>query len=138
MLYVITLGGRASAPDALKRLFAGMHVGVFMLALVGGGALSGAAELSGNQLIMVTASNCPWCEAFEDEVGTGYPKTAEAKILPLRRHDIYDSTPPDMAGLVPATMTPTFIIIRDGAEVGRIIGYPGAELFWWRLSEFTK
>jgi len=22
-------------------------------------------------------------------------------------------------------------------EIGRIVGYPGAELFWWRISEFT-
>jgi len=27
--------------------------------------------------------------------------------------------------------------MRDGMEVGRIVGYPGAELFWWRISEFT-
>ena len=39
---------------------------------------------SGNHLIMVTASDCPWCEAFEDEVGRGYPNTEEAKLLPLR------------------------------------------------------
>ena len=92
---------------------------------------------SGNHLIMVTASDCPWCEAFEDEVGRGYPNTEEAKLLPLRRYDFYDPMPTDMVDLVPATMTPTFIVIKDGKEAGRIIGYPGHELFWWRLSEFT-
>ena len=97
-----------------------------------------AGVLSGNHLIMVTASDCPWCEAFEDEVGKGYPKTEESKLLPLRRHDIYDPVPKDMADLLPATMTPTFIVIKDGKEAGRIIGYPGYELFWWRLSEFTR
>ena len=85
----------------------------------------------------VTASDCPWCEAFEDEVGKGYPNTEEAKLLPLRRYDFYDPMPTDMVDLVPATMTPTFIVIKDGKEAGRIIGYPGHELFWWRLSEFT-
>jgi hypothetical protein len=34
-------------------------------------------------------------------------------------------------------MTPTFIFVRDEVEVGRIVGYPGAELFWWQISEFT-
>ena len=62
---------------------------------------------SGNHLIMVTASDCPWCEAFEDEVGRGYPNTEEAKLLPLRRYDFYDPMPTDMVDLVPATMTPT-------------------------------
>jgi hypothetical protein len=46
--------------------------------------------------------------------------------------------PEDMKELVPPTMTPTFIIVIDGKEVGRIVGYPGQELFWWRLSEFTR
>lgn len=91
----------------------------------------------GNWLLMVTSNSCPWCEAFEAEVGAGYPATEEAMSLPLKRHDIFQKFPAEFADLVPATMTPTFIIIRDGIEKGRIVGYPGAELFWWRLSEFT-
>jgi hypothetical protein len=138
VLNMIERGCAVTACKVFECVCAGMRLGLLIFLLIGGGAMSWAAELSGNQLIMVTASNCPWCESFEDEVGAGYPKTAEAKVLPLRRHDIYDAIPADMASLVPATMTPTFIIIRDGAEVGRIVGYPGAELFWWRLSEFTK
>jgi len=98
-------------------------------------SVGGAGD--GNWLLMVTSSSCPWCEAFEAEVGAGYPATEEAKILPLQRHDIFQKFPAEFADLVPATMTPTFIIIRDGIEKGRIVGYPGAELFWWRLSEFT-
>jgi len=95
-----------------------------------------AADSRGH-LVMITSSHCPWCEAFEDDVGKGYNLTEEALIYPLRRHDFYKAMPDDLAHLMPATMTPTFIVVRDGAEVGRIIGYPGAELFWWRLSEFT-
>lgn len=135
---MVELVGKAPPCTVAGRMRVGMRLVVFMLVMAAGAAAGWASELSGNHLIMVTASNCPWCEAFEDEVGAGYPKTAEARILPLRRHDIYDATPADMTGLVPATMTPTFIIIRDGAEAGRIVGYPGAELFWWRLSEFTQ
>ena len=95
-----------------------------------------AADSRGH-LVMITSSHCPWCEAFEKDVGKGYNLTEEALIYPLRRHDFYKAMPDDLVHLTPATMTPTFIVVRDGAEVGRIIGYPGAELFWWRLSEFT-
>jgi len=90
-----------------------------------------------NQLLMITSQSCPWCEAFEDEVGNGYDRTAEARILPLKRHDFYEKFPASLRFITPATMTPTFIIIKDGAEAGRIVGYPGQELFWWRLSEFV-
>jgi thioredoxin-related protein len=86
---------------------------------------------------MITSSDCPWCEAFEDDVGKGYDLTEEALIYPLRRYDFYKALPDDLAHLTPATMTPTFIFVRDEVEVGRIVGYPGAELFWWRISEFT-
>mgnify|MGYP001295656339 CR=1 FL=1 len=101
------------------------------------GAGSVKAADSRGQLVMITSSHCPWCEAFEDDVGKSYERTDEALVYPLRRHDFYVAMPDDLAHLTPATMTPTFIVVRDGAEVGRIIGYPGAELFWWRISEFT-
>ena len=105
--------------------------------IAGGGIWPAKAADSRGQLVMITSSHCPWCEAFEDDVGKGYDRTEEALIYPLRRHDFYHKMPDDLAHLTPATMTPTFIIISDGVEVGRIVGYPGAELFWWRISEFT-
>ena len=109
----------------------------FLLATSIAGAWPVKAADSRGQLVMITSSHCPWCEAFEDDVGKGYDLTEEALIYPLRRHDFYKAMPDDLAHLTPATMTPTFIVVRDGLEAGRIIGYPGAELFWWRLSEFT-
>ena len=102
-----------------------------------GGIGPAKAADSRGQLVMITSSHCPWCEAFEDDIGKGYDRTEEALIYPLRRHDFYQEMPNDLVHLTPATMTPTFIVMRDGMEVGRIIGYPGAELFWWRISEFT-
>ena len=108
-----------------------------LLAISIAGAMSVKAADSRGQLVMITSSHCPWCEAFEDDVGKGYDRTEEALVYPLRRHDFYQKMPDDLAHLTPATMTPTFIVVRDGVEVGRIVGYPGAELFWWRISEFT-
>ena len=105
------------------------------ISIIGAGSVK--ADDSRGQLVMITSSHCPWCEAFEDDVGKGYDRTEEALIYPLRRHDFYKAMPDDLVHLTPATMTPTFIVVRDGLEVGRIIGYPGAELFWWRFSEFT-
>ena len=108
---------------------------LLVISIVGAGSVK-AADRRG-QLIMITSSHCPWCEAFEDDVGKGYDLTEEALVYPLRRHDFYKAMPDDLAHLTPATMTPAVIGVRDGAEVGRIIGYPDAELFWWRMSEFT-
>ena len=110
---------------------------VSVIFLFAGGVL--AAELnSGGQLLMITSDSCPWCEAFEEEVGQAYDQTEDAALLPLRRHDFFETLPNELKSITPATMTPTFIILLDGSEVGRIVGYPGAELFWWRLSEFVE
>ena len=46
--------------------------------------------------------------------------------------------PTELKNIEPAIMTPTFIVIKNGSEVGRIVGYPGEELFWWRISEFIS
>ena len=110
---------------------------VFATFLFAGSLL--AAELnSGGQLLMITSDSCPWCEAFEEEVGQAYDLTEDAELLPLRRHDFFETLPSELKSITPATMTPTFIILLNGSEVGRIVGYPGAELFWWRLSEFVE
>lgn len=87
-------------------------------------------------LLMVTSDHCPWCEAFEEEVGVLYDKTPESAIYPLRRIDFYGQMPEQFSAITRATMTPTFIFVRDNKEIGRIAGYPGSELFWWRMSEF--
>lgn len=91
-----------------------------------------------DQLLMITSDSCPWCEAFEEEIGVGYSLSEEGKSLPLRRHDFFEKMPKEFEHIEPAIMTPTFVVIRDSTEVGRIVGYPGSELFWWRLSEFFE
>ena len=58
-----------------------------------------------------------------------YPKTAEGAFAPLRRVDITDVTDAvDTARAV--VFTPTFLVVEEGAELGRLEGYPGSEFFW--------
>lgn len=90
----------------------------------------------GNRLLMIHSDHCPWCEAFDEEVGASYNKTAEGQLYPLEKIDFFETFPERYQILSPASFTPTFIIVKDNAEVGRIEGYPGLDLFWWRLSEF--
>src|SRR5262245_24167113 len=80
------------------------------------------------ELVMFERDGCPWCAKFDREVGPIYPKTAEGARAPLRRLNIYQPLPPDLAFIKIERLTPLFVLVDGGREVGRIRGYPGDEL----------
>lgn len=98
--------------------------------LIAAGLPAAAAEL-----LMFEAAGCPYCARWNREVAPIYPKTAEGKRAPLRRVDVARPRPPDLAALPAVVYTPTFVLLDDGREIGRIVGYNGDEIFWSLLSE---
>ena len=102
---------------------------ILLLACAPKGGL-GAAEL-----VMLESDVCEWCEKWHQEIGVIYPKTNEARLAPLRRVDIHDPLPEDLKHLKAAHYTPTFVLMQDGKEIGRILGYPGEDFFWGLLAE---
>lgn len=82
---------------------------------------------------MAEEEGCVWCEAWNETIAPIYPKTTEGKRAPLRRVDIHDDLPADLDFDPPIYFTPTFILMEDGQEVGRIEGYPGEDFFWGLL-----
>lgn len=87
------------------------------------------------QLVMLEEAGCPWCERWDEEIGVSFAKTGEARCAPLRRVDIHGTLPPDLSGLRRGNYTPTFVLLEDGREVGRIRGYPGEAFFYPMLNE---
>jgi len=90
------------------------------------------------ELVMFKSDSCEWCELWDKEIGVVYAKTPEGKVLPLRRVDIADDRPPDLAYVRGIVYTPTFIVTDGGREVGRILGYPGEDFFWPMLDDLIK
>ena len=88
-----------------------------------------------SQLIMVTSDYCPYCQAWERDIGVVYHKSPYAPSLPLTRVYVESKLPEDMTFQRPVIGTPTFLIIHDGKEIDRQRGYIDAEMFWWWLSE---
>jgi len=95
-------------------------------------ALAQAAEL-----LMFERAGCPWCERWNREVGSLYGKTAEAKLLPLRRVNIDTNTPKDLKLAAPVLFTPTFVVVDNGREIGRITGYINDDAFWGLLDQLV-
>jgi len=90
------------------------------------------------ELIMVDRAGCPYCIAWKEQIGPAYPNTDLGKFAPLRIVDLRDGAPEGVTFARPALFTPTFILIEDGQELGRIEGYPGEDFFWGLLEIMLK
>lgn len=93
------------------------------------------AALAATELVLFESEACTWCEQWDEEIAPTYPKTAEAKIAPLRRVDIHEELPADLREVKGVVFTPTFVLLHEGREIGRILGYPGEDFFWALLDE---
>ena len=90
------------------------------------------------ELVMVQQAGCEWCEAFDREIAPIYGKTEEGLRAPLRRVDITQKLPSDLAFLDGERLTPLFILVDKQREIGRIRGYPGEDNFWGLLDVLIK
>lgn len=84
-------------------------------------------------LLMAEEDGCHWCAKWNKEIAHIYPKTVEGRTAPLKRYDLHGEAP-DVTFEKKVRFTPTFILVHNGAEVGRIEGYPGEDFFWSLLN----
>lgn len=82
------------------------------------------------QLLMFEQPGCLHCARWDAEVAPEYPLTDEGKAAPLRRLQLRDPLPDDLTLTRPVSFTPTFVLVKDDVESGRLEGYPGEDFFW--------
>ena len=102
------------------------------------GLLAGVASSRAAELVMFEDPNCGWCRRWHAEIGPSYPNSAEGQQAPLRRVHIRDQDTVGIALASPIRATPTFVLAEDGREIGRIVGYPGADFFYPRVEELLR
>jgi thioredoxin-related protein len=95
--------------------------------------LSTSAALAQANLVMFEEVGCMWCARWNEEVADIYALSVEGMAAPLVRLQIDDSLPADVVLQRRVTFTPTFVLLQDGVEAGRIEGYPGEDFFWGLL-----
>lgn len=93
---------------------------------------------SAGELVMFEQSACEWCEVWEEEVGGVYHKTPEGQAFPVRRVDIHETRPRDLLHVKGVVYTPTFVLMQEGEEVGRILGYSSNDFFWGQLGQLIE
>ena len=107
--------------------------GIFALAALI--LLANAANAA--ELFMFRRDGCSWCAKWDREIGPIYPKTEFNIRAPVRQVNLDRDRDPSIVH-APIRYTPTFVLVEDGKEVGRIEGYPGDEFFWVRLENLLK
>jgi hypothetical protein len=90
------------------------------------------------ELLYIFEPGCPYCKAWEKEIGPSYDKTSEGRRAPLKPIDKrnIDSLRSSLAK--PVRFTPTFVLMENGTEIGRLEGYPGEDFFWPLLDSLLE
>lgn len=96
-------------------------------------AVAAAPAIADPILLMAEKDGCYWCAKWHEEIGPIYPNTAEGRAAPLQTYNLRGDAP-DVAFDKKVHFTPTFILVDDRKELGRIEGYPGEDFFWGLLS----
>ena len=95
-----------------------------------------ALPVKAAELWMFEETGCAWCQRWHAEIGVIYAKTDEGKAAPLRQFNLHlDDLPANVDLTKKPYYTPTFVLIDNGREVGRIEGYPGEDFFWGLLGQ---
>jgi hypothetical protein len=89
----------------------------------------------GLHLLMIEQAGCFYCQQWDEDVGAGYGNSDEGRFAPLVRQHIRERRGGDIG---PVVYTPTFVLVRDGREVGRITGYISADFFWGTLTPLLQ
>lgn len=129
-------GEAGSERTALANL--ALHTKFFALAAVLGATIFVLPSARAAELIMFEQAGCAWCQVFDREIAPVYPKTTEGTVAPLRRVRIDGPLPSDLAFIRVERLTPLFVLVDKGREIGRIRGYPGEDHFWGLLGVLIK
>jgi hypothetical protein len=90
------------------------------------------------ELVYVREAGCPYCKMWDERIGPIYGKTAEGQATPLRQ---IEKRSPELAAFKlsrPIRYTPTFVLVTNDVEIGRIEGYPGEDFFFPRLARLLE
>jgi thioredoxin-related protein len=90
------------------------------------------------ELVAFETGTCPYCRVFNSSEAEHYKITAEGRRAHLRIVDINAPKPAELSSVTDIWGTPTFVLVDNGKEIGRILGFQGAESFYSSLDDLLK
>jgi len=106
-----------------------------LVALAGHGLGTAAVDATASgprpmELVVFEHPDCMSCLAFRSRIAPRYQASPQAAEAPLRFVDIAKTDADRLALKSPITMVPTAVLMREGREVGRIVGYWSPDNFF--------
>lgn len=92
------------------------------------------AAATAMQLVVMEAPGCDYCALFRRDVLPSYETSERAKDLPIRFVDINDEEMTAIGLEAPVDIVPTFVVLKNNKEIGRIPGYTGPEYFFHHIN----
>jgi thioredoxin-related protein len=90
------------------------------------------------ELVVMEAPGCTYCELFRRDVLPSYQASERAKEMPIRFLDINDTTPEALGLDSDIDIVPTFVVLKNHKEIGRIPGYMGPEFFFHSINHLIS
>ncbi len=84
-----------------------------------------AAAISPYELIVFEVDGCTYCQDFRLQIVPLYTSSPLGREAPMRFVNVSRSDETKMGISTAITIAPTVVLMRDGREVDRIVGYPG-------------
>ncbi len=94
----------------------------------------GVPPLDSLELVVIEADGCIFCQIFRSDVLPSYEASEQGKQMPAHFVDINDMEATHIEFKAAVDIVPTFIVVKDHHEVGRIPGYVGPENFFHSIN----
>jgi thioredoxin-related protein len=91
-------------------------------------------RLGNLQLVVMEADGCIYCGLFRRDVLPSYEASDSGKDMPARFVDVNDIDKTGIDLQSPIDILPTFVVVKDNHEIGRIPGYMGPEDFFHAIN----
>ncbi|MBU1212876.1 MAG: thioredoxin family protein [Alphaproteobacteria bacterium] len=82
------------------------------------------------QLIVLETDGCVYCDVFRRRLLAAYQSSKQGKRAPIRFVNINDPALGDLGLTQPVGIVPTFIMLENNQEIGRIPGLMGHQDFF--------
>jgi thioredoxin-related protein len=86
------------------------------------------------ELLVFEHADCTYCEVFRRDVLPFYRQAVPGNAVPLRFVDLVTTAPGAFSLKARIEAVPTAVLMKDGDEVGRIVGYRGRDTFFRLLT----